>query len=146
MESWVLAELGLFISAFISSTIAPGGSEAWLSWLVAQGRHDPVRLLLIASVGNTLGALTTWGLGFWISHVRGPEAVFSHLSPATLHRVQRWGVPVLLLSWLPVIGDGFCLAAGWLRFPFIASILAIFIGKLARYWVIIQVVGRVAAG
>ena len=51
--------------------------------------------------------------------------------------VRRWGVPILLLSWLPVVGDGFCFAAGWLRLPFLASSVAIGIGKLARYAAIV---------
>jgi membrane protein YqaA with SNARE-associated domain len=51
--------------------------------------------------------------------------------------VRRWGVPILLLSWLPVVGDGFCFAAGWLRLPFWRSLLAIGLGKALRYGAIV---------
>lgn len=47
------------------------------------------------------------------------------------------GVPILLLSWLPVVGDGFCFAAGWLRLPFWGSLAAIAAGKAARYAAIV---------
>ena len=127
---------GLFLSAFISSTLAPGGSEAVLALLVSQGAHDPAVLIGVATVGNTLGALTTWGLGWWTG------LKFPADSPADPRRhravlaVRRWGVPLLLLSWLPIVGDGFCFAAGWLRLPFWSSLLAMGLGKLVRYGVI----------
>ena len=59
--------LGLFLSAFISSTVAPGGSEAVLAYLVVDGQYDAWLLVAVASLGNTLGALTTWWLGTWAS-------------------------------------------------------------------------------
>ena len=59
--------LGLFTSALISSTIAPGGSEAVLAYMVNQNPSSVLSLIVVATVGNTLGALTTWGLGQWTS-------------------------------------------------------------------------------
>ncbi len=54
---------GLFFSAFISSTIAPGGSEAVLAYMVSEDVYDVQFLVFVAAIGNTLGAMTTWGLG-----------------------------------------------------------------------------------
>lgn len=54
-----------------------------------------------------------------------------------LNAVRRWGVVALLLSWLPVVGDALCLAGGWLRLPFIRSLIAITLGKALRYAVVI---------
>jgi membrane protein YqaA with SNARE-associated domain len=127
---------GLFISAFISSTLAPGGSEAVLAYLVANSEHSPLWLLCVATAGNTLGALTTWGLGM-LAALGYPVEKFSRDGhPLAIQLVRRWGAPALLLSWLPVVGDGMCLVAGWLRFPFLTSLLAIVVGKAARYAVI----------
>jgi membrane protein YqaA with SNARE-associated domain len=47
--------------------------------------------------------------------------------------VRRFGALALLLSWLPVIGDAMCAAAGWLRVPWWAATIAMAAGKLARY-------------
>jgi membrane protein YqaA with SNARE-associated domain len=130
---------GLFASAFISSTIAPGGSEAVLAMLVRQGEHPSWLLLASATVGNTLGAMTTVLLGYWT----GFKYPADHPTNASRHKavvaVRRWGVPLLLLSWLPLVGDGFCFAAGWLRLPYVISLIAIFLGKLARYAAIVWV-------
>lgn len=54
---------GLFLSSFVSSTIAPGGSEAVLAYMVTAGHYQIEYLIAVASIGNTLGALTTWWLG-----------------------------------------------------------------------------------
>ncbi|MDQ3773501.1 MAG: DedA family protein [Pseudomonadota bacterium] len=128
-----LGPWALFVSAFVSATLAPGGSEAVLAWLVAQTAHDPLWLLVIATAGNTLGAVSTWLLGRLAALGYPLERFMKGRSEKALALVQRWGVWSLLLSWLPVVGDGLCLAAGWLRFPFLACLAAITAGKLLRY-------------
>ena len=47
--------------------------------------------------------------------------------------VHRFGAPILLLSWLPVVGDPLCAVAGWLRLPWLPCLIFIVIGKFARY-------------
>jgi membrane protein YqaA with SNARE-associated domain len=128
---------GLFLSSFVSSTLFPGGSEVVLGALAAQGREDPWLLLGVATLGNTLGALTTWLLGFLVARRLPVEARLTESRRRALDRVRHWGSPVLLLSWLPVIGDPLCFAAGFLRLPLPASILFIAAGKAARYGVIL---------
>ncbi|HYE35558.1 YqaA family protein [Methylocaldum sp.] len=128
-----LALWSLFGSAFVSATLAPGGSEAVLAYLVAQAELSPEVLLLTATSGNTLGAVTTWGLGFFTAVKYPAERLAKPRQQKAVSSVRRWGLPILLLSWLPVVGDGFCFAAGWLRMPFWRSLFAIAIGKALRY-------------
>lgn len=124
---------GLFLSAFVSSTLFPGGSEVVLGVLAADKTHPPGLLLAVASVGNTLGALTTWLLGWLVARGLPPDKHLTESRRRALERVRRFGSPVLLLSWLPVVGDPLCFAAGYLRLPFLASLLFIALGKIARY-------------
>ncbi len=124
---------GLFVSAFISSTIAPGGSEALLAYMVNKQLFDTFRLVSVATVGNTLGALTTWGLGMLAATKVSADNVFQGSKQKSLGLVRRWGIWILLFSWLPVLGDGFCFAGGWLKLPFFLSVLLIFVGKAIRY-------------
>jgi len=128
---------GLFASAFVSSTLFPGGSEVALGVLAAQDRHDPWLLLAVASFGNTLGALTTWLLGFLLARRLPLETRLPEKRRRALAHVRHWGSPALLMSWLPVVGDPLCFAAGFLRLPFFASLLFIALGKTARYAVIL---------
>ena len=94
------AEAAVFASAFISSTLMPGGSEALLAGALSQTPDDTprlCRLVLLATAGNTLGAMTTWLIGRLI-----PER---EKTDRALVWLRRWGAPALLLSWLPVVGD-----------------------------------------
>jgi membrane protein YqaA with SNARE-associated domain len=132
---------GLFVSAFVSSTLAPGGSEAVLAYLVSQTSHQPLLLVTVATLGNTLGAVTTWLLGFWAGKRFTADHPDEPGRRRALDSVRRWGLPLLLLSWLPVVGDGFCFAAGWLRLRFWPSVVMMALGKLGRYalitWVMV---------
>lgn len=125
--------LGLFISAFISSTVAPGGSEAVLAYLVNSRQYDVAGLVAVATVGNSLGALTTWWLGLWAAKKYPAETLLPGKRQKSLKTVKRWGSWALLLSWLPIVGDGLCFAGGWLRLSLLSSVLAIFLGKALRY-------------
>ena len=124
---------GLFLSAFISSTIAPGGSEAVLAYMVHAHSFQTTHLIAIATVGNTLGALTTWGLGILAAKKYAPETIFSSEKQRSITFVKKWGIWTLFFSWLPIVGDGFCFAGGWLKLPFALSCAAILLGKAARY-------------
>lgn len=130
---------GLFLSAFVSSTLLPGGSELVLALLVRESQQDPWLLLALASVGNTLGGLSMWLLGALIA-----RGVLARRPPGerverALQRLQRWGAPVLLLSWVPFLGDALCLAAGLLRTPLAGTAFFIAAGKTARYALVVAV-------
>ncbi len=133
-----LSLYGLFLSALLSSTLLPGGSEAVLLWLQQQGEHSNHTLLWIATAGNTLGGLSTWWIGRMIAQ-RWGEKLQHKIDPRAAKWIQKHGAPALLLSWLPVIGDGLCLAAGWFQVRFIPALLLIAIGKAARYSVLLWV-------
>jgi membrane protein YqaA with SNARE-associated domain len=130
---------GLFLSAFVSSTLFPGGSEVVLGVLATERHYDPWLLLAIASLGNTLGALTTWLLGYLLARRFPLDGRLSTNRQRAVAWLRRWGSPALLLSWLPVVGDPLCFAAGFLRLPFLASLVFIALGKAARYAVILLV-------
>jgi membrane protein YqaA with SNARE-associated domain len=133
--------MGLFVSAFVSSTIAPGGSEAALIYLLMEDEFSQANLLTAATLGNTLGALTTWYLGALTARGYSVEKVFHGKHERAISLVRGWGPIILVFSWLPVIGDAFCFAAGWLRLPFTISLLMIALGKLARYAFIVYIFG-----
>lgn len=127
----------LLVSAFLSSTLLPGGSEAVLIYLATDTSHSALTLLLVAALGNTLGGMTSWGLGRLIAIKYAARELVKPAHQTAVERLQRWGSPLLLLSWLPVLGDPLCVAAGWLRIHWLLSLLFIGIGKTARYAVIL---------
>ncbi|WP_347988326.1 DedA family protein [Methylomonas sp. AM2-LC] len=133
MQFESLGLTGLFLSAFISSTIAPGGSEVILAYMINRSANSIYELVIIASIGNTLGAITTWGIGIWAAKKYPAETLLSSRQQKALYTVRHWGGWVLLFSWLPIVGDGLCFAGGWLKLPPISSFIAIFSGKVLRY-------------
>ena len=138
VEDYTLA--GLFLSAFISSTLFPGGSEVVLGVLVAQRTHDPWVLLGVATAGNTLGGMNSWLLGLLMSWRFPVARLTKPRQQQAVEHLQRWGSPLLLLSWVPVIGDPLCVAAGWLHVNGMLAFLFIGVGKALRYTVIVAMV------
>ncbi len=135
MQDLSLEISGLFTSAFISSTVAPGGSEAVLAYMAATGHFQVGLLVIVATLGNTLGAMTTWGLGS-LAAKKFPVTALSLNKQKAVDMVRKRGIWTLFFTWLPIIGDVLCFAGGWLKLPFLRASLIILLGKLGRYAVI----------
>lgn len=118
---------GIFLSSFLSATILPGNSELVLLGVLKLHPELGWQAVSLATVGNTLGAMVT----FWLSWI----LPLKHQLPHT-GKIKRYGAPALLLSWVPIIGDALCAAAGFLRLNPWLSLLYIAIGKAVRYAVI----------
>ena len=89
MTEMFTGEWGLFLSAFISSTIAPGGSEAVLAYMVSQGHYSADYLLALAVIGNTLGAMTTWWLGSLAAKKYPIASLLPEKKQKALHTVKE---------------------------------------------------------
>lgn len=123
----------MLVSAFISSSLLPGGSEALFVALMIEGTHTPMSLWLAATIGNTLGGMSSFLIGWLIAKRYTPDRLSGSKHQKALANVRHWGSPILLLSWLPIIGDPLCVAAGWLRLNIASVIVFVAIGKGARY-------------
>jgi membrane protein YqaA with SNARE-associated domain len=114
----------LFTSSFLAATLLPGGSEIVLYGVLRAYPEARWTAVAVATVGNTLGALTSYAIGRLIPPSKPLKGVAA---------LQRYGSPVLLLSWVPFVGDPLCVAAGWLRVKLVPAVAFIALGKLARY-------------
>ncbi len=130
IDEWGL--WGLFASAFISSTLLPGGSEAVLAALALHNHHSVSAMLAVATAGNTLGGMSSWLIGYLIAKRWPATQMEKPEQQRAVDWLHRYGSPILLLSWLPVVGDPLCVAAGWLRINFWVSLLMIAAGKALR--------------
>ncbi|GAA6174855.1 YqaA family protein [Sulfitobacter pacificus] len=137
----MLAYAGLFASALIAATILPMQSEAVLVALILQGDHPVAALLIVATLGNVLGAVLNWLLGRFL--LRFKDKRWFPASAAQLSRAQGWyhryGRWSLLGSWLPVIGDPITVAAGILREPLPSFLLLVTLAKGFRYLFLAQI-------
>ena len=120
--------LGLFLSSFLAATLLPGGSEAVLFALVTLHPEQATTAFVLATIGNTLGGLTTYGMARLLPQAKLPEKSAV---------VARHGAPILILAWAPIVGDALCAAAGWLRLPWLPCALWMALGKGLRYAVVL---------
>lgn len=124
----------LLLISFLASTLLPLGSEWLLVALLLQG-YPPAPLIGLATVGNLLGAFTTYLIGR-----SGGNWLLRHLlriDPVRRRRAEviyrRWGSWSLLMAWLPVIGDPLCLVGGLLRTGILPFLFLAGTGKFLRY-------------
>jgi membrane protein YqaA with SNARE-associated domain len=116
-----------------------GLSEAAVVAAAFAAETSRTALFLAATAGNVLGALVNFALGRFL--IRFEDRRWFPVSAAARQKAEtffaRHGQPVLLFSWLPIIGDPLTLAAGLLRTPLIVFLAFVTIGKAARYAVIL---------
>ena len=124
---------GLFAASFLASTIVPLSSEAVLFGYLKLYPGEATLALALATLGNTLGGLTSYALGRIL-----PARVQKKLDPRMLEKLRRYGSPLTFFAWLPVAGDALCIAAGWLRLNWVAVTAFMAAGRLLRYWVVAQ--------
>ncbi len=143
MEAWIyhlLALLALpqyslgtvFVVSFISATLLPLGSEPVVFGLVQLNPELFWPVVLVATLGNTLGGAVDWWMGYG-AHQVVDKYRHSATHTKALDWLERLGPKACLLAWLPGVGDPLCAVAGWLKLPFWPCVAYMAIGKFARY-------------
>ena len=137
MDYIELGYFGLFLVCFLSATILPLASEAVLLAFLAY-HFDPITCLVVATIGNTLGGMTNYLLGMLgktktLKRLINDEAKFDRIT----HRIEKYGVWLGLITWLPFVGDPLTIFLGYFRVKFLSLFLIAFLGKGLRYYVII---------
>jgi membrane protein YqaA with SNARE-associated domain len=146
--AWLaLPEHGLstvFVISFISATLLPLGSEPAVFGLVKLNPDLFWWAIAVATVGNTLGGMVSWWMGYGTHHAvelvkkrkQAGDATASmsdKMNSRALQWLERLGPKACLLSWLPGVGDPLCAVAGWLKMPLLPCAAYMAIGKLIRY-------------
>jgi membrane protein YqaA with SNARE-associated domain len=121
----------VFISAFLSATLLPVGSEPILFGYTSLNPQMYWLAIFVAAVGNTLGGMVDWWMGLIAS--KKIKSIEISTKGRLSEWLSTWGPKLLLLSWLPGFGDPLCVAAGWLRLAWFPCLIYMFIGKLLRY-------------
>jgi len=121
----------LFASSFLAATLLPGGSEFVFAGILNAKPHLYWPALAVATVGNTLGGMSSYLIG---------RVIPQRAELKGLKWVQSYGSPVLLAAWVPILGDPLCVAAGWLRINPWLSAFFMAIGKFARYLAIAAII------
>lgn len=123
----------LFLSAFLSATLFPFGSEALLIYNLKEG-YSIYLLLFFASMGNTLGSLINYFIGLKGEQYLEKKAYLKKEKILKYKKYfDKYGAYSLLFSWLPIIGDPLTFIAGVLKYDLKKFIILVFIAKTSRY-------------
>ena len=134
--------LSLFIISFLAATILPFSSELTLAGLIATSLNN-LSLLIVASLGNVLGSVVNWILGFYSRNLTKKK--WFPFKETQIEKSSKWfrkfGKWSLLFAWVPIIGDPLTFAAGLLKIKFIEFLILVTIGKVSRYIIIFYLLG-----
>ena len=127
--------LSLFLISFLAATLLPLSSELVLIGLLNMNEHNSFALVAIASLGNILGSVFNWLLGFYLlKFVNKKWFPFKENQINTAsRRFRKFGVWSLLFAWVPVIGDPLTFIAGTLKVNFLLFLILVATGKVSRY-------------
>ena len=130
----------LFITALISATLFPFGSEALLIYDIKEG-YNIYLLLFFATLGNSLGSVINYFLG-----LKGEEYLINknllkenYILKAKTY-FDKYGAWSILFSWLPIIGDPITFVAGILKYDFKKFLILVIIAKFSRYLFLVLIV------
>lgn len=141
LDVLALPNVGLssvFFISLISATLLPLGSEPAVFAVVKinVGLFWPT--ILIATLGNTLGGMIDYWMGYEAKQIFAKERTSRWFG-----WLERFGAKTMLLAWLPGIGDPLCTLAGWLKLPFWHCVFYMAVGKFLRYvtltWLMLHV-------
>ena len=133
---------GMLIAAFLAGSIFPFSSEAVMLGLMATGL-DPWTLMVYGTVGNVLGSILNYSIGRmgkmeWIEK-------YLHVKKKDLDKAHRFraghGSWMGFFAFLPVLGSAITIALGLMRSNIVITFIAITLGKIFRYIILIYGAG-----
>jgi len=133
--------IGVFVAAFLAATVLPFSSEIVLTGVLLAGAgYWPC--IIAASVGNFLGGMTCYYLGY-LGKVEWLEK-YLKMDRKKIQKMQDWlsgkGAWMAFFVFLPGIGDFIAVGMGYLRANLAIVSISMFLGKFVRYLVWMELV------
>lgn len=134
--------MGMLLAAFLAGSFFPFSSEAVMLGLMATGL-DPWQLMVYGTIGNVLGSVFNYTVGRmgkleWIEK-------YLHVKKTDLDRAERFmagrGAWMGFFAFLPVLGSAITILLGLMRANVVITFVAITLGKIFRYMVLIYGAG-----
>ncbi|MBR1414953.1 MAG: DedA family protein [Prevotella sp.] len=136
----------MLLAAFLAGSFFPFSSEAVMLGLMAAGL-DPWVLMVYGTIGNVLGSVVNYSIGRL-----GQQEWFEkylHVSPQSMDRARRFmrghGAWMGFFAFVPLLGSAITILLGLMRANLVITFIAITLGKIFRYVVLILGAGLVIA-
>ncbi|EMY78727.1 SNARE-like domain protein [Leptospira weilii serovar Ranarum str. ICFT] len=124
--------LGLAIVSFAAATILPFSSEAALALAIFSGLA-PYEAVVWASFGNCAACLFNYLLGYGSETFVHKKLDSSPMFQKLYRKIQTIGWPILLFSFLPIVGDPITVLSGFFRQRLWVFASIVFTLRIARY-------------
>ena len=129
---------GMGILSCLSGSIVPIASEVLLVFFLNLGLNA-VSLTLVATVGNTMGGITCFMIGY-LTNKTTVQKLF-RISDRRMKRadllIQKYGYWTAALSFVPMIGEALLVALGIMRVDKYKVMAVMAFGKFVRYVLIV---------
>ena len=131
---------GMLLAAFLAGSFFPFSSEAVMVGLMAAGL-DPWLLMVYGTVGNVMGSVVNYCIGRmgkteWFEK-------YLHVSPESMARAERFmkgrGAWMGFFAFVPLLGSAITILLGLMRATPVITFIAITLGKIFRYIILIYV-------
>ena len=133
---------GMLLASFLAGSFFPFSSEAVMVALMATGLN-PWQLMFYGTIGNVLGSAFNYGVGR-LGKVEWFEK-YLHVKQRDLDRAERFmagrGAWMGFFAFLPVLGSAITILLGLMRANVVITFVAITLGKLFRYIILIYGAG-----
>ena len=125
---------GLFLGTFLSATIVPFLSDLILIGFYEAG-YPIIPSLIVATIGNLLGGSTNYfiGLGAGKATLLKKHKLSEKRLGKWKRRMDKWGLYLGLIAWVPIIGEPMTIALGFFRIRFWPLFCMMLIGIFTRY-------------
>jgi membrane protein YqaA with SNARE-associated domain len=134
--------MGMLLASFLAGSFFPFSSEVVMAALMATGL-DPIRLAVYGTIGNVLGSALNYGVGR-MGKVEWFEK-YLHVKQEDLDRAERFmagrGAWMGFFAFLPILGSAITILLGLMRANIVITFIAITLGKIFRYIILIYGVG-----
>ena len=133
---------GMLIAAFLAGSFFPFSSEAVMIGLMTTGL-DPWILMIYGTIGNVLGSV----VNYYVGRLGKMEWIEKYLrvKKKNLDRAHRFveghGAWMGFFAFLPVLGSAITIVLGLMRSNVVVTFIAITLGKLFRYIILIYSAG-----
>ena len=137
MDYISLGYFGIFLAAFIASTLLPAPSELIII-LAFEANFNVYSVIAVATLGNVLGSLTNYYIGYFsnsqklITKFKLNDSKIKYWTTKS----EKYGYWLGLLAWIPFIGDPLMAIVGFLKVKIAPLAVTITIGKLVRYIIV----------
>ena len=125
---------GMGFMAFLSGSVLPLTSEVLLILLMGMGLNT-LGLVVVSTIGNTIGGVTCYYTGRIVSKER--VARIFKVSDRRMRQadriIQKYGFWASFLSFVPLIGTAILLTLGVMRVDCFKVTVVMMVGKFLRY-------------